>query len=132
MLSRILRFGARSFLWGKERLARLCGRRPSYNALQLELSGSLPEESALSLTAFWRTPDPDFLSVLSLLRWAREDARLRAVTIALVDLDAGWARIQELRRSLLALRQAGKHVCVFLSEASTREYYLASAATPLS
>jgi protease-4 len=68
------------------------------------------------------------LSVLSLLRWAREDARLRAVTIALVDLDAGWARLQELRRSLQALRQAGKHVGVFLSEASTRDYYLASAA----
>ncbi|MGE0681980.1 MAG: signal peptide peptidase SppA [Candidatus Binatia bacterium] len=128
MLQRTLRFGARSFLWGKERLARLCGRRPPYNALHLELSGSLPEESTPSLTAFWRTPDPDFLSVLSLLRWAREDVRLRAVTIALVDLDTGWARLQELRRSLQALRQAGKHVCVFLPEASTREYYLASAA----
>lgn len=128
MLQRTFRFGLRSFLWGKERLAHLFGRRPSYTALQLELSGALPEESAPSLTAFWRTPDPDFLSVLSMLRWAREDTRLRAVTITLVDLDAGWARIQELRRALLALRQAGKHVCVFLSEASTREYYLASAA----
>lgn len=128
MLQRTLRFGARSFLWGKERLARLCGRRPPYNALHLELSGALPEESTPSLTALWRTPDPDFLSVLSLLRWAREDARLRAVTITLVDLDAGWARLQELRRSFQALREAGKHVCVFLSEASTREYYLASAA----
>lgn len=128
MLHRTLRLGARSFLWGKERLARLCGRRPPYNALHLELIGALPEESTPSLSAFWRTPDPDFLSVLSLLRWAREDTRLRAVTISLVDLDAGWARLQELRRSLQALRQAGKHVCVFLSEASTREYYLASVA----
>lgn len=128
MLQQTFRFALRSFLWGKECLAHLCGRRPPYTALQLELSGALPEESAPSLTAFWRTPDPDFLSVLSMLRWAREDARLRAVTVALVDLDAGWARIQELRRALLALRQAGKHVCVFLSEAGTREYYLASAA----
>ena len=128
MLQRTLRFGVRSFLWGKERLARLCGRRPPYNALHLELSGALPEESTPSLTAFWRTPDPDFLSILSLLRWAREDVHLRAVTISLVDLDAGWARLQELRRSLQSLRQAGKHVCVFLSEASTREYYVASVA----
>jgi len=128
VLQRTFRFSARSFLWGKERIARLCGRRPPYNALHLELSGAFPEELSPSLSAFWRTPDPDFLSVLSMLRWAREDARLRAVTITLVDLDAGWARIQELRRSLLALRQAGKHVCVFLSEAGTREYYLASVA----
>jgi len=66
--------------------------------------------------------------VLALLRWAREDARLRAVVITLSDLDVGWARLQELRRALVALRQAGKHVCLFLPEASTREYYVASAA----
>jgi len=128
VLQRIFRFGARSFFSGKERLARLFGRRPHYDTLQLELSGALPEEITPSLTAFWRMPDPDFLSVLSILRLAREDTRLRAVLISLVDLDAGWARIQELRRSLLGLRQAGKHVCVFLAEANTREYYLASAA----
>ena len=128
VLQRIFHFGVRSFLWGKEGLARLCGRRSFYDALQLEVSGALPEEVTPSLTAFWRTPDPDFLSILSLLRWARDDSRLRVVMISLVDLDAGWARIQELRRALLDLRQAGKHVSVFLAEASTREYYLASAA----
>ena len=66
--------------------------------------------------------------MLALLRWAREDAWLRAVVITLTDLDAGWARLQELRRAIVALRQAGKHVCLFLPEASTREYYVASAA----
>lgn len=128
MLQYAIRLGFRTFLWGRERLARLCGRRPPYDALRFELSGALPEESTPSLTAFWRTPDPDFLSVLSLLRWAREDTQLRVVEISLVDVDAGWARLQELRQAFLALRQAGKHLCVILTEASTREYYLASAA----
>lgn len=128
MLHQIFRFSTRSFLWGKERLARLTGRRPPYDVLRLEISGSLPEESAPSLAAFWRVPDPDFFSVLSLLRWAREDPRLQAVCLSLTDIDSGWARLQELRRALLALRQAGKHVCVYLAEASMREYYVASAA----
>ncbi|HXG20052.1 MAG TPA: signal peptide peptidase SppA [Methylomirabilota bacterium] len=128
MLSQIFRFGIRTFLLSKEHLARLAGRRPSYDALRLEVSGSLPEEAASSLWAFWKPQEPDLLSVLTLLRWAREDDRLRAVMISLADLDAGWARLQELRRALLALRQAGKVVCVFLPEGSTREYYLASAA----
>jgi protease-4 len=78
--------------------------------------------------AFWKPQEPDLLSILTLLRWAREDERLRAVMISLADLDAGWARLQEVRRALLALRQAGKLVSVFLPEGSTREYYLASAA----
>ncbi len=121
----------RTFLWGKEHLAQLFGWRPPYNALRLELSGALPEEPTSSFLSFWRTPSPDFLSVLALLRWAREDAHLRAVVITLTDLDAGWARLQELRRALAALRQAGKHVCLFLPEASTREYYVASVANSI-
>ncbi len=128
MLHHLFRSGVRSWLWGKERLACLTGRRPPYDVLRLEISGSLPEESAPSLAAFLRAPEPDFFSILSLLRWAREDARLQAVCLTLADIDSGWARLQELRRSLLALRQAGKHVCVYLAEASTREYYVASAA----
>lgn len=127
-MQRLIRSGFRTFLWGRERLAHLCGRRPPYNALRFELSGGLPEETTPSLASFWRAPDPDFLSVLSWLRWAREDARLRAVVLTVADLDVGWARLQELRQAFLALRQAGKHLCVILSEASTREYYLASAA----
>lgn len=128
VLYRPFRFALCAFFGVKERLARLCGRRPPYDALRLELSGALPEEPHSSLASFWRAPEPDFLSILSLLRWAREDARLRAIVITVHDLEAGWARLQELRRSLLTLRQAGKYVCVFLTEASTREYYLASAA----
>jgi protease-4 len=36
--------------------------------------------------------------------------------------------LQGIRRSLLALRQASKHVCVHLTEGGMREYYLASVA----
>jgi protease-4 len=124
----IFRSSLRAWLWSKEHVARLCGRRPHYDALRIEISGALPEEPTPTFFSFWRAPSPDFLSVLALLRWAREDAQLRAVVITLTDLDAGWARLQELRRSLAALRQAGKHVCIFLPEAGTKEYYVASAA----
>ncbi|MBI3301066.1 MAG: signal peptide peptidase SppA [Deltaproteobacteria bacterium] len=128
MLQRLIRSILRVVLWGMDLLARACGRRGAYNTLRLDLSGSLPEEGVSSLAVLWRAPGMDFLTLTSLLRWAREDEHLKAVVVTLADLDAGWARLQGLRRSLLALRQAGKQVWVHLTEGSTREYYLASAA----
>jgi protease-4 len=128
VLQRFIRILLRTFFWGSEFLARICGRRGTYNTLRLDLSGSLPEETGSSLTALWRAPEIDFLTLTSLLRWAREDERLQAVFLTVADLEAGWARLQGLRRSLLALQQAGKQVWVYLTEGDTREYYLASAA----
>ena len=128
MLHRFIRLLLRTFFWGSELIARVCGRREAYNTLHLDLSGALSEEQGGSLTALWRTPDLDFLTLTTLLRWAREDNSLQAVLLTVADLDAGWARLQGVRRSLLALRQAGKQVWVHLTEGDTHEYYLASAA----
>lgn len=116
------------FLWGKDRLARLFGRTKSYNVVRLDLHGTLPEESGFSLTNLWHRSNLDFFLATSLLRWFREDQQVKAVVLTVADLEAGWARLQSLRRSLLALRQAGKHVWVYVAEGGMREYYLASAA----
>jgi protease IV len=128
----LTRYLLRFVLWGLELLARLRGRRRDYNTLLIELSGAVPEENVPSLRTFWRAADMDLVSLTSLLRWAREDERLHAVVLTIADLDVGWARLQGIRRSLLALRQAGKHVWVHLCESDTREYYLASAAQTVS
>ncbi len=42
--------------------------------------------------------------------------------------DGGWAVAEELRRALAAVRQAHKHVFVYLTTATTQSYWLASAA----
>ncbi|MBI3304296.1 MAG: signal peptide peptidase SppA [Deltaproteobacteria bacterium] len=70
----------------------------------------------------------DLFSLTSLLRWAREDGQLKAVVVCLGDLRIGWARLQSLRRALLALKGAGKKVWVCLAEGGMPEYYLATAA----
>ena len=124
----IIRRTALAFLWGRDRFARLFGRTKTYNAVRLDLHGALPEESGLSLTNLLHRTDLDFFSATSLLRWLREDEQVKAVVLTISDLGAGWARLQSLRRSLLALRQAGKQVWVYLAEGGMREYYLASAA----
>jgi protease-4 len=128
MWQRFIRAILRGLFWAREFVARLCGRRQPYNVLRLDLSGSLSEDNSPSLAALWRGAELDLLSLISLLRWVREDAQLRAVVLTVADLDVGWGRLQEVRRALLAVRRAGKQVWVHLTEADTREYYLASAA----
>lgn len=128
MLQYLIRSVLRVVFGGIDLLTRAFGRQGEYNVLRLDLSGSLPEEETSSLAALWRAPGMGALTLLSLLRWAREDERLRAVILTIGDLNVGWARLQSLRRSLWALRQAGKQVWVHLAEGGTREYYLASVA----
>jgi protease-4 len=44
------------------------------------------------------------------------------------QVDAGWAKLHQIRQDLLAYKKSGKPLIAFLRSAGTREYYLASAA----
>ena len=113
-------------------LARV-GRMPEYGVLVLEIVGELSEDGNDGPLPPWlKSPPKDYLSLLGVLRSAREDDSLRGLSIRLGPVDASWARIQGLRRSLLALREAGKKVWVHLDSAGLPEYYLASAADRIS
>jgi protease-4 len=108
---------------------KLFGRLPPYGILKVNLAGDLPEqEAAPKVIAFVRRSGQDYCGVLGVLRLARFDPQLQAVFVHCDHLAVGWARVQGLRRSLLALRKAGKQVWVYLTQPGIREYYLASAA----
>lgn len=111
------------------RAATLLDRRRAYAVLSLTLSGELAEDAGESrLLGLLRRAPTDYLSVLTLLRWARTDDHLHGVLLRVDDLRGSWARIQGLRRGIERLRGAGKRVWVHLERAGLREYYLASAA----
>ncbi len=111
----------------------VAGRRRPYGVLSIGLRGDLAEEGGeRRILGFVRRSTTDYLSLISLLRWAREDARLAAVFISCDDVRASWARLQGLRRAVQRLREAGKHVWVHLNTAGVHEYYLASAAEHIS
>jgi protease-4 len=122
-----------AYLRASEWLLGRFGRRRPYGILTLELSGELAEEGGEQrLLGLLRRQTGDYLSAVTLLRWARDDARLSGVLVRCDDLDANWARVQGLRRSLERLRAAGKKVWVHLERAGVREYYLASVADQVS
>src|SRR5262245_6372524 len=112
------RYAALAYWQLSETVLRLLGRRPAYGILKLDLTGDLSEEPLSGqLLPFIRQTRRDYFNVIALLRWAREDPALRAVFVRCSDLRAGWAKVQELRRSLIALRSAGKTVWVYLPHA---------------
>lgn len=120
-------------LRGSEAIARLAARRKPYGILKLHLAGDLPEEeSEQRFFGLLRRPAEDYASLMAMLRWARDDPRLRAVLIGLEPVNVSWARLQGLRRSIERLRGAGKRVWVHLNAAGIHEYYLAAAAETIS
>jgi len=132
MRSRLRRYGLLAYLNLSEALLRSLGRRPPYGVLTLDIAGDLSEAPVeYRLLGLSQHAREDHLDVLAALRWAREDSQLRGVLIRCGGLRVGWAKVQELRRSLQALREAGKTVWVHLTQAGMREYLLASAASKL-
>jgi protease-4 len=124
---------AASFIRVSEWLLARFGRRKPYGVLTLELSGDLAEDGSDNrILGLLRRRTSDYLDIITLLRWARDDARLAGVLIRCDDVQASWARLQGLRRSLERLRAAGKTVWVHLERAGVREYYLASIAEQVS
>lgn len=79
-----------------------------------------------------RTDVLQLRQVTSALRQAAHDSRIKGVlvmgSLKVEGLGSGYAALKEVRRALLDFRESGKPVHAFLTHASTRDYYLASAA----
>lgn len=95
-----------------ERVPSILG--PGQRIERLEISGSMDQRQLTSL-------------VLYLRALARDDGVV-ALLVTIDDLDAGWATAQELWDELGRVRRAGKRVYAYLVDASTRDYFLATAA----
>src|SRR3954467_8766166 len=82
---------------------------------------------------FSGSPEPASIAELyPALRAARQDSSVRGLALYIQDADLGLAKVQELRRQMLALRRAGKFVDCYLETAGegsngTLPYYLATA-----
>lgn len=61
------------------------------------------------------------------LAQARNDSKVCAIVLEIGDLKAGWAQVQELRDAIARVREAGKPVYAFLSDADLHQYVIASA-----
>ncbi len=70
-----------------------------------------------------------FTRILTRMRRLERDDKVVAIAIRIDELSAGWAKLQELRRGIERLKQAGKPVLSYVVAGTTRDYYVASAAS---
>jgi protease-4 len=103
------------------------------STLILHLNGDVPEKEPVDLAIPFlqqRTP-LTVLNVWSMLRRAAADPRIKAVVFEPQGTGIGWARMQEIRADLEQFRKSGKPLYAYLRSPSTREYYLATAASKI-
>jgi protease-4 len=110
------------------------GERPvtvaDNSSLMLNLEGAVPEQAPVEVAIPYLQQQPPLtvLDTWKLLRRAASDTRVKALVLEPRGLDAGWAKLEELRAEIIAFKQSGKPVYAYLRNAGTREYYLATAA----
>jgi protease-4 len=102
------------------------------STLELELAGEYVEAAEPPLFArLLGDRRHSFIALLSELRKAERDDRLAGVVLRMRDLEIGWAKAQELRSAIQALRARGRRVIAYLEVAklgANLEYYVAAAA----
>lgn len=112
---------------------RLSERRPAIadnSVLMLRLEGDIPEKPAIEIpfAAFEEQAPPTVRDIWALMHRAAADSRIKGIVLAPKRLETGWAKLEELRQSVLDFKKSGKPVYAFLRFPTSREYYLASAA----
>ncbi len=112
---------------------RLGDRTPtvaSSSVLVLHLEGDLPEQPSVDVALpFLQGQQPlTVVETWRLLQQAATDSRIKAVVLEPRNLEAGWAKLEELRSDIIAFKKSGKPVQAYLRGAGTREYYIATAA----
>jgi protease-4 len=103
------------------------------STLILHLSGDVPERPAMEYPIpFLQARAPlTVQNVWSILRRAAKDSRIRAVVFEPEGASVGWAKMQEIRGDLENFRKSGKPLYAYLKTPSTRDYYMASAASKI-
>jgi protease-4 len=69
------------------------------------------------------------MDVLTSIRKARVDSRIKGVIVRIAAIDAGWAKVEDIRDALTEFKKSGKPLLALLQQevsGSNHEYYLAS------
>ncbi len=97
------------------------------SVLVIRLSGDIPEKPPVELPAFLGGGGPGTtVSGLWLnLKKAAADPHIKAVVVQPEGVDAGWAKLEEIRSDLVQFAESGKPVYAYLRAPNTRDYYIA-------
>jgi len=100
------------------------------SVLVLGLDGEIPEKPPLELPDFLGggKPSPTVSGIWQNLKKAAADPKITALVVQPEGVQAGWAKLEEVRSDVEQFRKSGKPVYAYLRNPSARDYYLALAA----
>lgn len=94
----------------------------------LRLSGDIPEKAPVEIPFLSGGPSLTISNVWMILKKAAADPHIKAVVLEPDGINAGWAKLEELRNDVEQFRKSGKLVYAYLHTPTAREYYIATAA----
>ncbi len=94
--------------------------------LALDVSGDMPEEPSSGLSGFFESRPPSMRALVEAVDRARQDPGVKGLLLSVGAVDAGWARVEELRHAVVRFRRSGKPSWAHLESAGNREYFLAT------
>ena len=108
-------------------------------ALELSIAGALPEvEPTPSLASLLQgggraaaSRASSLPSIVRALETAARDPRVPGVFLKMGALSCGWAKLEELRRAIGAVRSAGKFTVAYAEIVSMKEFYVMGACEEL-
>ena len=95
------------------------------NMLFIRMDESLVENGRRD---FFSEESPELLPLINGIMNSADDPSIDGIVIEIDSVNAGFAQIQEIRRSLKYFRSRGKKVYAMMNASGNKEYYLASCA----
>jgi protease-4 len=104
-------------------------RIPWNSVLEIDLTGQIEEQRPASASSLLSGDILVLHELTDALDSARDDKRVAGLVVRIGDVDAGWAKIQELSEHIAAFRKSGKPSICLLEEDfnDNRAYNIASA-----
>ena len=99
--------------------------------LEINLSGAINEKSVPDFftSLIGVRPPLSMFDVWRNIQKAKHDSRIKSLVLRIGQLQCDWAKIEEIRQSVLDFRTSGKKVYAYIGEVLDfdKEYYLATA-----
>eukprot|EP00850_Spirogloea_muscicola_P000544 SM000002S05624 [mRNA] locus=s2:1185650:1189622:- [translate_table: standard] len=91
------------------------------SVLTMKLSGSIGEQLSGQFSRM-----PSLPKLTENLRKAAVDPRVAGLLLKIEPLDAGWGKVEEIRRHIELFKQSGKPLVAHMAIGGEKEYYLAA------
>jgi protease-4 len=95
----------------------------SVKVAHIKLTGSL-DEAPVSTEALFGPPAENFQSKLDRIRKVAKDSSIKALYLELGEFEAGFGKLNELKKAIADVRAAGKKTCVFSESLNAKAYLL--------